>query len=265
MLIRCVYIGGEELGCQKTGVWIKGVRSKSGSCRREEEAFQEEENELEEDYKFCLVGSCLTNSVMHFPSLRNTMVDLWHPIGGISITYLDPTKGGSEYAATDICGVLGADTRFASGSNVGSNGHPLKRKKKIVLGTSRTIYARFQYEKLSLFCFLCGKLGHGENFCLVRVRVDSTKIIFGWDISLRAPANERVSKWEYESNVKGPNNSELIELGSYGKDSPIQHSKEWLRDNLWDLLHRLGQDQTVLWLIVGDFNKIAYSFEKNDG
>lgn len=28
------------------------------------------------------------DSVVHFPSLRNTMVDLWHPIGGICITDL---------------------------------------------------------------------------------------------------------------------------------------------------------------------------------
>ncbi|MBA0847410.1 hypothetical protein Goshw_017556, partial [Gossypium schwendimanii] len=192
------------------------VRSKSGSCRREEEAFQEEENELEEDYKFCLVGSCLTDSVMHFPSLRNTMADLWHPIGGISITYLGEKPVLFQFFyEVDM-------NRVFEGTPWSFNNHLLlmhkiqpredlsmlpliyaefwvqihdlplglmseaMRKKKIVLGTSRTIYARFQYEKLSLFCFLCGKLGHGENFCLVRVRVDSTKIIIGWDISLRA-------------------------------------------------------------------------------
>ncbi|MBA0620388.1 hypothetical protein Godav_006108 [Gossypium davidsonii] len=74
----------------------------------------------------------------------------------------------------------------------------LKRKKKIVLGASRTVYARFKYEKLSLFCFLCGKLGHGESFFPVRVRIDLAKIIFGWDISLRALVRRRpslVSRW----------------------------------------------------------------------
>lgn len=45
----------------------------------EEEAFQEEE------FKFCLVGCYLTDSVVHFPSLRNTFADLWHPIGGVFI------------------------------------------------------------------------------------------------------------------------------------------------------------------------------------
>lgn len=51
----------------------------------EEEAFQEEATVVERSYQLCLVGRCLTDSVVHFPSLRNTMADLWHPIGGICI------------------------------------------------------------------------------------------------------------------------------------------------------------------------------------
>ncbi|MBA0859039.1 hypothetical protein Goshw_002689 [Gossypium schwendimanii] len=54
----------------------------------EEEAFQEEAVAMERTYQFCLVGHCLTDSVVHFPSLRNAMADLWHPIGGICITDL---------------------------------------------------------------------------------------------------------------------------------------------------------------------------------
>lgn len=41
----------------------------------------------------------------------------------------------------------------------------LKWKKKIVLLNGTVRYMRFAYEKLTLFCFLCGKLGHGESFC----------------------------------------------------------------------------------------------------
>lgn len=42
----------------------------------EEDAFQEEEVEIEEEFKFYLVGYCLIDNVVHFPSLRNTLADL---------------------------------------------------------------------------------------------------------------------------------------------------------------------------------------------
>lgn len=51
----------------------------------EEEAFQEEEKDTGDEFQFYLVGSYLTDSVVHFQSLRNTLVDLWHPIAGIFI------------------------------------------------------------------------------------------------------------------------------------------------------------------------------------
>ncbi|MBA0659342.1 hypothetical protein Goklo_011489 [Gossypium klotzschianum] len=51
----------------------------------EEDAFHEEATVVDQNYQFCLVGLCLTDSVVHFPSLCNTMADLWHPIGGICI------------------------------------------------------------------------------------------------------------------------------------------------------------------------------------
>ncbi|KAG8490654.1 hypothetical protein CXB51_013877 [Gossypium anomalum] len=54
----------------------------------EEEEFNEESTMVERSYQFCLVGRCLTDSVVHFLSLRNTMTDLWHPIGGICISDL---------------------------------------------------------------------------------------------------------------------------------------------------------------------------------
>ncbi|MBA0687100.1 hypothetical protein Goari_014663, partial [Gossypium aridum] len=55
-------------------------------------------------------------------------------------------------------------------------------------------YARFQYEKLILFCFICGKLGHRESFCSIRARVDPEKIVFEWDITLRTSTREGSAK-----------------------------------------------------------------------
>lgn len=61
----------------------------------------------------------------------------------------------------------------------------LKRKKKVIVG-SNSYYAKFMYEKLGLFCFVYGKLGHGKSFCPIRVHVEPQNIVFKWDASLRA-------------------------------------------------------------------------------
>lgn len=51
----------------------------------EDDAFQEEAAIIEKDLDLSLIGTCLTESAVHFPSLRNTMADLWHHLGGIAI------------------------------------------------------------------------------------------------------------------------------------------------------------------------------------
>lgn len=54
----------------------------------EEDAFHEKASLVDDQYKFSLVGRYLIESVVHFPSLRNTRADLWHPIGVIYIADL---------------------------------------------------------------------------------------------------------------------------------------------------------------------------------
>lgn len=41
---------------------------------------------------------------------------------------------------------------------------PPKRKKQIMF-FGNCSYVRFKYERLSLFCFYCGRLGHSDSFC----------------------------------------------------------------------------------------------------
>ncbi|MBA0598487.1 hypothetical protein Gorai_008247, partial [Gossypium raimondii] len=40
-------------------------------------------------YEHCFVGSFLTSSVINFPSIKVTLANVWHPIGGISISDLN--------------------------------------------------------------------------------------------------------------------------------------------------------------------------------
>ncbi|MFQ6623990.1 hypothetical protein Gotur_004035 [Gossypium turneri] len=57
---------------------------------KEEESIpcEREPNNDDEDRRFCLVGRALIDCVIHFPSLKRTIADLWHPLGGVIITDL---------------------------------------------------------------------------------------------------------------------------------------------------------------------------------
>lgn len=59
-------------------------------------------------------------------------------------------------------------------------------------------------KKISLFCFLYGKIGHGESFYPIKLSLDSQEVDFGWDLSIRAPPRKvpmEVSKWLREDNL----------------------------------------------------------------
>ncbi|XP_019167834.1 PREDICTED: uncharacterized protein LOC109163540 [Ipomoea nil] len=43
---------------------------------------------------------------------------------------------------------------------------PLKRRMKMILRDGTWVWVNFKYERLHMFCFFCGKLGHTDKFCL---------------------------------------------------------------------------------------------------
>ncbi|KAL4385559.1 hypothetical protein GQ457_15G021000 [Hibiscus cannabinus] len=50
-----------------------------------------------------------------------------------------------------------------SGSQI--NREFFRSNKKLLLFSSNHSFVRFEYEKMTLFCFICGNQGHGESFC----------------------------------------------------------------------------------------------------
>ncbi|MBA0755295.1 hypothetical protein Gogos_020745 [Gossypium gossypioides] len=197
----------------------------------EEEAFQEEALVVERTYQFCLVGRCLTDSVVHFPSLRNTMADLWHPIGGICITdlgekrdfcgkFLDydtsiPTLGHKKYMRIHVCLDVSA---------------PLK-----LLRRRNTAVSRWLREVDGSQCNAGNLLKCGfENGIDIGAIGSRGGLSLGW-------------------------NENSLLTGFYGNPD------ERCRDASWDLLRQVSYDHSISWVVLGDFNEIANSFQKKGG
>lgn len=69
---------------------------------------------------------------------------------------------------------------------------PLRRWKKVKISNEAASQVNFKYERLHIFCFISGKLGHSERFCDVPYNTGDAEISKGWGAFLKAP-NRRVS------------------------------------------------------------------------
>ncbi|MBA0593239.1 hypothetical protein Gorai_010193 [Gossypium raimondii] len=204
---------------------------------------------------FQLVGCFLISSVIHFPAMKSTIANLWHPVYGVQIRYLgekrylfqfyhnmdmervlkgllwtfnnhllllrklergeDPLKVlliftpfwvqihdvpiglFSEKLAIQLGNFIGVFLEYDT-SNLGKENRnymrvrvqidvrkPLKRKKQVLCKGVRS-YVTFKYERLSLFCFYCGRLGHNDSFCEIKMMTRTYIDELGWDLSLRS-------------------------------------------------------------------------------
>lgn len=109
-----------------------------------------------------------------------------------------------EYVATSITRGIKKYMRVRVRVNFDVR-EPLKRKKRTTIGQNNSTCALFQYKKKTLFCFIGGKLGHGERFCLIRLTLEPQEVAFRWDLSLRASprkAQMEDCKWLREDNSR---------------------------------------------------------------
>ncbi|PNY17922.1 hypothetical protein L195_g014678 [Trifolium pratense] len=76
---------------------------------------------------------------------------------------------------------------------------PLKKYSKVMNKEGKWCTVKFKYEKLGIFCFVCGVMGHAENKCEVRFSMEQDDGTRGWSADLRADPRSRggrpASRW----------------------------------------------------------------------
>ncbi|MBA0557631.1 hypothetical protein Golob_014687 [Gossypium lobatum] len=156
------------------------------------------------DDGLCAVSSFLTVSVIKFEAMKTTLANLWHLhriLEGQSLDFnshllvFHRLQLGEDLLAVSLVSVefwvqiqdlpsslILEDMAQQFGNFLG----PLKRRKKIILATDRIIYARFQYKRLPVFCFFCGRLGNSKIFCPIWIIHSKKEMSLEWDLMLRA-------------------------------------------------------------------------------
>jgi hypothetical protein len=84
---------------------------------------------------------------------------------------------------------------------------PLKKDTKVKDRFGNLCTVKFKYEKLGIFCFVCGVMGHAENRCVVRFTMETDDGSRGWSNELRAEprrvAGRPSSRWLVEKRGEG--------------------------------------------------------------
>jgi hypothetical protein len=85
---------------------------------------------------------------------------------------------------------------------------PLKKVTKVKDRNGNWCTVRFKYEKLGIFCFVCGIMGHAENRCETRFAMEVDDGKREWSNELRADsrkvAGRPKSRWLVEERGGGP-------------------------------------------------------------
>jgi hypothetical protein len=88
---------------------------------------------------------------------------------------------------------------------------PLKKETRVKDKEGRWCVAQFKYEKLGIFCFVCGVMGHVENKCEVRFSMEQDDGVRGWSAEIRADNRKqggRFTSWWLKED--GGGSSEIL-------------------------------------------------------
>jgi hypothetical protein len=72
---------------------------------------------------------------------------------------------------------------------------PLKKATRVMNKQGEWCTVKFKYEKLGMFCFVCGIMGHAENKCPVRFEMEEDNGVREWSADLRADSRKLGGKF----------------------------------------------------------------------
>ncbi|CAN0925329.1 hypothetical protein LINGRAHAP2_LOCUS34693 [Linum grandiflorum] len=153
-----------------------------------------------DDYTLCALGTFVTEWSINFNAMRTQMANLWKPHEGISIS--DKALGNAlgSFLTYDEYNMY-LDKNSCMHLRVKLDVRKSLLREKEVKKPSSSIMVTFKYEKLPIFCFLCGRIGHIDRACAVRFHfARNTELPLLWDASLRAQ-KRRILKEIKESDA----------------------------------------------------------------
>ncbi|KAF4355439.1 hypothetical protein F8388_015193 [Cannabis sativa] len=131
-----------------------------------------EETTLVDD-RWCLVGRFLNARSLDFEAMKHTLAGLWKPGKGLFVKELGPNL---EYLRVRV--TVNIDI-------------PLKRRMKLKKTGGEWFYANLKYEFVPTFCFICGIIGHSENFCHKLFDTPEEELVKPYGNFMRAPPRRK--------------------------------------------------------------------------
>jgi hypothetical protein len=109
---------------------------------------------------------------------------------------------------------------------------PLKKESRVKNQGGEWCTVKFRYEKLGVFCFVCGIVGHGENRCPIRFSMAADDGKRAWSKELRAEPRRRngrqSSRWllEEDSGRSVSEERQARDSGEEQVDPTTQHTHQ---------------------------------------
>ncbi|CAN1815741.1 hypothetical protein LINPERHAP1_LOCUS27552 [Linum perenne] len=133
--------------------------------------------------------------------------------------------------------------------------NPIKRGKKVVKPNGEWSIAKFRYEKLPTFCYICGRMGHIDRHCEIFFRTPDEDIIRKWDKSQRAPPRKSQVLGGEQWLIEEEEEATPRPSGARGAMQVNLGASRWTKDENIQLLQDKSDDDTTLASHVGDDRK----------